>query len=82
MPVVFRENGVRFHFYSDEGTPREPIHIHASEAGREAKFWLFPKVRLARKMGYNDREIAALTRIVEANRDRIEQRWHDHFGNP
>jgi len=81
MPVVFRDRGVRFHFYSDEGSPREPVHIHASEAGREAKFWLRPTIPLARKIGYSDREIANLARIVEANRDLIEQRWDEHLGN-
>jgi len=80
MPVVFRDRGRRFHFYSDEGTPREPAHIHVSEPGKEAKFWLFPTVRLARKIGYNDREIGDLSRIVEANRTLIEQRWNDFFG--
>lgn len=29
MPTVFRYEGIRFFFYSDEGTPREPTHIHA-----------------------------------------------------
>jgi Domain of unknown function (DUF4160) len=79
MPVVFRDRGRRFHFYSDEGSPREPVHIHVSEPGKEAKFWLVPSVRLARKIGYNDRELGDLIRLVEANRDLIEQRWNDFF---
>jgi hypothetical protein len=81
MPVVFREGARRFHFYSDEGTPREPVHIHVSEAGREAKFWLRPDVRAARKIGYTDREMRDLMRIVEANRDLIERQWNEFFGN-
>jgi hypothetical protein len=28
MPVVFRYGGFRFFFYSNEGDPREPVHIH------------------------------------------------------
>jgi len=28
MPVVFRYRGYRFFFYSNEGDPREPLHIH------------------------------------------------------
>ncbi|MEC8534093.1 MAG: DUF4160 domain-containing protein [Pseudomonadota bacterium] len=51
MPVVFRDRGRRFHFYSDEGSPREPNHIQVSEPGKEAEFWLFPAVRLACKTG-------------------------------
>jgi len=37
MPVVFRWNGHRFHFYSDEGDPHEPVHIHVAKAGADAK---------------------------------------------
>lgn len=32
MPVVFRWNGHRFHFFANEGDPREPSHIHVSRA--------------------------------------------------
>lgn len=44
MPVVFRDRGFRFFFYSNEGTPREPMHIHVEKDGDEAKFWLKPEV--------------------------------------
>ncbi|MBI5120299.1 MAG: DUF4160 domain-containing protein [Rhodospirillales bacterium] len=33
MPVIFRWNGIRFFFYSNEGNPREPMHIHAEGLG-------------------------------------------------
>ena len=42
MPVVFRFNGIRFHFFSNEGDPREPLHIHAQRAECLAKVWLRP----------------------------------------
>ncbi len=47
MPVVFRERGFRFFFYSNEGSPREPVHIHVEKDGVEAKFRLNPNVRVA-----------------------------------
>jgi hypothetical protein len=28
MPVVFRDGGLRYYFFSNEGIPREPPHIH------------------------------------------------------
>ncbi len=40
MPVIFRENGFRFHFFSDEGDPLEPAHVHITKDGLNAKFWL------------------------------------------
>ncbi len=33
MPVVFRHHGFRFLFYANEGSPREPAHIHAEKDG-------------------------------------------------
>jgi hypothetical protein len=42
MPVVFRQEGFKFFFYSNEGDPREPIHVHVRGSGGLAKFWLSP----------------------------------------
>jgi hypothetical protein len=46
MPAVFRYKGFRFFFYSNEGSPREPVHVHVRGDGGEAKFWLRPGVRV------------------------------------
>lgn len=35
MPVILRINGFRFFFYSNEGNPLEPAHIHVMKAGSE-----------------------------------------------
>lgn len=51
MPVVLRYEGFRFFFYSNEGDPLEPAHIHVRAAGKEAKFWLSPEPLLARNNG-------------------------------
>jgi len=36
MPVVFRDRGLRYFFFSNEGLPREPrrIHVKAAEMPR------------------------------------------------
>ena len=44
MPTVLREDGYRLLFYSNEGDPREPVHIHVMKDGAEAKLWLGPPV--------------------------------------
>jgi hypothetical protein len=80
MPTVFRESGYRFFFYSNEGSPREPVHIHVDKDDREAKFWLQPRVQLAYNDGYDARTLAWLLWIVTANRDRIERAWNEFFG--
>jgi hypothetical protein len=64
MPVVFRYNGVRFFFFSNEGRPREPVHIHAQHGDAEAKFWLQPDVLVADSRGFDRRTLAELVQVV------------------
>ena len=80
MPLVFRHNGYRFHFFSNEGDPREPVHVHVTKDGNDAKFWLQPEVVLAYNHGFNARALADLAQVAEERRAEIEEAWHDHFG--
>lgn len=80
MPTILRIGGIRFFFYSNEGHPREPPHVHAEQAEKQAKFWLRPEVHLAYNDGLSARELRETLRLVEANRERIEKAWHDFFG--
>lgn len=80
MPVVFRFAGARFFFYSNEGSPREPIHIHVQRAEAEAKFWLRPEVMVADNVGFNRRDLVELLRVIQDRRSEIEGAWHEHFG--
>jgi hypothetical protein len=80
MPTVFRDRGFRFFFYSNEGSPREPVHVHVEKDGVEAKFWLRPEVTLAYNDGYSARVLRELIGIIETNREKIERAWNEHFG--
>ncbi len=79
MPIVFRDRGHRFHFYSDEGNPREPVHIHVARPGKDAKFWLYPEVRAAYNRGFNGPTMTRLTKLIEERREEIEETWNGHF---
>jgi len=80
MPTIWIEDGFRFFFYSNEGTPREPIHVHVERGEAEARFWLRPEVRVAYNDRYDARTLRRLTDMVEANRTRIERAWDGFFG--
>jgi hypothetical protein len=80
MPTVFCERGFRFFFYSNECSPREPVHIHVRKSGVEAKFWLNPAVQMAYNYGYDSRTIRELLDLIEANRYLIEGKWNEFFG--
>lgn len=79
MPLVFRWNGYRFHFYSNEGNPREPVHVHVTRAPATAKFWIRPEVSLAHNKGFPPRVLSELLSVIEERADEIERHWHDHF---
>jgi len=80
LPVVFRQDGVRFFFYSNEGNPREPLHVHAMRGDAEAKIWLEPDVSVASSTGFSRAELADLLKMVADRRKEIERAWNDHFG--
>jgi hypothetical protein len=81
MPVVLRQGGLRYFFFSNEGAPREPPHVHVKGGGRDAKFWVEPEVSIAETFGFNSRELAAIMSAVIENRELILRAWHEHFGN-
>lgn len=80
MPTIFQFEGYRFFFFSNEGNPREPIHVHVRKDGNRAKFWLNP-VGLSNNQGFTGKEVNRLAQIVETRRDEIERTWHEHFGD-
>lgn len=79
MPVVFRYQGIRFFFFSNEGNPREPVHIHAESSEGEAKFWLYPDVTVAKSAGYGRKQLSQLAKVVTDRREEIERAWNEHF---
>jgi hypothetical protein len=81
MPVVFRESGLRYFFFSNEGSPREASHVHVKGGGRDAKIWLEPEVSIADSYGFNSQELARILRIVTENRDRILRAWNEYFAD-
>ncbi len=69
MPTVFTRNGFRFFFYSNEGTPREPVHVHVQKAGAEGKIWLHPEVRFARQAGFDGKTRRYLLKLAMERQD-------------
>ncbi|MEQ8189990.1 MAG: DUF4160 domain-containing protein [Candidatus Eremiobacterota bacterium] len=78
MPTVLKINGHRFFFFSNEGN--EPAHIHIESGSKYAKFWLNP-VRLDVSLGYNSKELTQLRKLVEENRNFLEDKWNEYFSS-
>jgi hypothetical protein len=81
MPVVLRRAGLKYFFYSNEGQPPEPPHIHVRGGGRDAKVWLEPEVLIEDSYGFNRRELSNILRTVSDNRELLLRAWHDRFGH-
>ncbi|MEA1878735.1 MAG: DUF4160 domain-containing protein [Bacteroidota bacterium] len=79
MPVIFRYRGYKFFFYSNEGNPLEPAHIHVRMYGKEAKFWLSPEVSIARNNGLDARTMRILLEVVEHKQDMFKEQWYEYF---
>ncbi|MFN3818125.1 DUF4160 domain-containing protein [Blastomonas sp.] len=79
MPTVLRDRGFRYFFYSDEGSPLEPCHIHVSYGDGEAKFWVGEDVTVAYNRGLNRRDLAFAMMVVRAKRSQFERAWYGYF---
>ena len=80
MPVIFRHKGIRIFFYSNEGTPREPMHVHAQHGESLAKIWMRPEGAVTENYGFSSTEMTDLVRVLQENATLIERTWDEYFG--
>ena len=76
MPTVFRREGYRFFFFSNEGT--EPPHIHLERGAGYAKFWLDP-VGLAVAKDLKNSELRRAKLLVIQHRFDFLEKWRAYF---
>lgn len=77
MPTVLRIGPYRLGFWSRENN--EPPHVHVYRDKYVAKLWLDPSVSVASNRGYPAHELTLIRGIVEENRERLLEAWHEHF---
>ena len=75
-PTVLRADGYRFFFFSREEA-RMHIHIHCADG--EAKFWLEPRIELARNYGLSRRQLTRIRKIIEEHERGFICAWKQHF---
>jgi len=79
MPVIIRYKGYRFFFFSNEGEPLEPIHIHVRQGESVAKFWIYPQISVAESYGIKSSELRDLMKVIKENKKLIVRCWYEHF---
>lgn len=85
MPQLFRIGRFIVYFWSNEGLPAEPIHVHVSEgkpSPNTTKIWI---TRSGKTLLANNRsrirkkELRMIQKIIEANSEDIIKAWIEHF---
>ncbi len=74
MPKVFDESGFTGRFYMADLD--EPIHIHVTKDGREAKFWVSP-LSCANSGGFAGRDLRRAEDLVRKYLNDILNLWYE-----
>ena len=75
-PTIFRSGGFRFYFFSREELR---MHVHVHRSNGEAKFWIEPKITLARNYGLTHRQLNTALRLIQEHEDEKRTAWKEHF---
>lgn len=86
MPQVFRIGNYSVYFWSQEGNPLEPIHVHVSLGTPEqdaTKIWITSRGKCLQS--HNKSKIPGhilrnIMRIIEARSEEVASKWNDYFG--
>lgn len=86
MPQILRIGPYSIYFWSNEGDPLEPIHVHVSEGRASAtatKIWITSTGKTI--LSNNNSKIPGkilkrLMRMIEANSSDIIDEWLNRFG--
>ena len=58
-----------------------PIHVHVSVDDSEARFQVYPEIKLIENRGLKPRELRWAEVAIEENREIIIARWEEHFND-
>ena len=86
MPQIFRTGSYWIYFWTNEGMPSEPIHVHVSKGSPVAnatKIWITAtgKCYLCNNNSQiPERTLRNIMRLIEARSEEVIQKWTDYFG--
>ncbi len=75
MSTIFRQNGYRFFFYSNDYTPP---HIHV-EKGRGTAKYLLNDATLVGSRRFNSNELGEMRKIILENLYMFKDKWDEYF---
>lgn len=86
MPQIFRIGPYIVYFWSNEGMPLEPIHVHIAQgraSGNATKIWITSTGKALicnNNSKIPERVLKGIARMIEANSAEIIQKWNSQFG--
>ena len=86
MPQIFRFGPYWVYFWTNEGKPLEPVHVHISEGRPEenaTKIWITRKGKCLlcnNASRINERILRNMMRIIEARSSEVLDKWIEYFG--
>ncbi len=75
MPTIFKIDGYRFFFFSNEHTPE---HIHIEKADGYARIEL-ETLTVTDSYNLNSKELKKLIKLVDKNKSTLKGSWHEYF---
>lgn len=86
LPQIFRIGAYRIYFWSNEGEPLAPIHVHIAEGkpvSNATKVWITKagKCYLCNNNSKIDKKtLKNIIDIIEARSSEVIEKWIDFFG--
>jgi len=77
MPTIYRENGFRFFFFSNEND--EEPHVHVEKADGLAKLTIIYEVQFEWCRGFTPPAQFRILKIVELRRNDFLNSWYAYF---
>jgi len=75
MPTIFKIDGYRFFFFSDEHTPE---HIHIEKADAYARIEI-ESLKVTDSYNMNSKELKKLLNLVQKNKLKLQGAWDEYF---
>ena len=85
MPQIFKIGAYTIFFWSNEGDPLEPVHVHVAEraSSNATKIWITSTGRCYlchNNSRIPDRILRDIMRVIEARSSEVIEKWTTYFG--
>ena len=87
MPQVFKVGNYHIYFWSNEGVPVEPVHVHVTDGvptENATKIWITQKGKCLicnNKSDIPPKKLKVILEVIESRSSEIENKWIKQHGS-